>query len=550
MTPRSFRQLSFLALTLSLGCQGAIGETGPEGSILPPIEGEAGDPTGVVGNRRLSPIEVQSTVSDLWSELGITLDDALSAPPLADVDTHHQFSNTRASGNLTFQQVRDLMNWAEALSEAATQDIDSLLGCTPSTAFDECAQTFSETLGRLAFRRPTVAGDIALFEGAFVAVTTEGEARDGVRALIEMALLAPEFWYLSAAVDESGRLDAHAIAAQLSYGLWGTMPDATLRERAEGGALADPTSVRAEAERMLDDPRAGSTVRRFHREWLDLATISELDKDPAIYPDFNAETAADLGTEYDAFVERSVLEDASIGDLFSSRQAYVNARLEGLYGLSPESSGNDDWRWRELGPERAGVLTRPLFLASTAGRGESALILRGVAVIEHLLCTVLIAPANATEESVEIPVGATSGKLAGVENRASKAGCRSCHNTIDPIGVSFEAFDAVGAYREEYPDTIAIDQSGTLAASGFLAETIDYANAAELNMGLSRAVDVQECYASKWMEHLTGETPNAAQRFELGRIASTPDISIRELIVEVLVSPMFLERLPEMEESP
>lgn len=549
MTPRSYRRLlSLLALTLSFGCQGAIGETGPPGSILPPIEGEAGDPTGVVGIRRLSPIEVHNTVMDLGAELGVTLD--VSAPPLPDVDTHHQFSNTRASGNLTFEQVRDLMNWAEAISEAATQDTDSLLGCAPSTNFDECPRAFSETLGRLAFRRPTNAEDIALFESAFVAVTAEGEARDGVRAMIELALLSPEFWYLSAAVDEGGRLDAHAIAAQLSYGLWGTMPDAALRGRAEEGGLGDPTSVRAEAERMLDDPRAASTVHRFHREWLDLATIAELDKDPAIYPDFDADTAADLGTEYDAFVERSVLEDATIGDLFSSRQAYVNARLERLYGLIPESSGDDDWRWRELGPERAGVLTRPLFLASTAGRGESALILRGVAVIEHLLCTVLIAPANATEESVEIPVGATSGKLAGVENRASKSGCRNCHTTIDPIGVTFESFDAIGAYREEYPDAVAIEQSGSLGASGFLAETIDYANAAELNIGLSQAADVQECYASKWMEHLTGQTPNAAQRFELGRIASTPDISIRQLIVEVLVSPMFLERLPEMEESP
>ncbi|MFT5357075.1 MAG: hypothetical protein ACI9KE_004305 [Polyangiales bacterium] len=549
--PRSFRrQFPLLALTLFFGCQGAIGETGPEGSILPPVEGEAGDPTGVAGIRRLSPIEVRSTVRDLLSELGVTADETLSAPPLADVDTHHQFSNARESGNLTFQQVRDLMNWAEAISVAATEDTDALLGCSPSTDFDECARTFSEALGRLAFRRPTDVDDMGRFETAFVAVTAEGEPRDGVRALIELALLAPEFWYLSAAVDETGRLDPHAIASQLSYGLWGTMPDATLRERAEGGFLSDATNVRAEAERMLDDPRAGQTVRRFHREWLDLATVSELDKDPAIYPDFSVETAVDLGTEYDAFVERSVLEDAGIGELFSSRQAYVNARLERLYGLTPESNGNDDWHWRELGPERAGVLTRPLFLASTAGRGESALILRGVAVIEHLLCTVLIAPANATEESVEIPVGATSGKLAGVENRASKAGCRSCHNTIDPIGVAFEVYDAVGAFREEYPDTIAIEQAGTLPASGFLAETIDYANAAELNVGLSQAVDVQECYASKWMEHLTGQTPNAAQRFELGRIASTPDISIRELIVEVLVSPMFLERLPEMEESP
>ncbi len=533
-----------------VACQGAIGDAGGERRVLPPVEATPGDPIGVTGIRRLSPLELRATLTDLFDELGIPVSEALVEPPLPAMDTRHQFSNSRDSGHLTFEQVRGLAEWTEELSEAVTENVEGLLGCSPTNTFDDCTRAFAETVGTLAFRRPTSAEDITRFETVFTQVMAEGESRDGVRAILELALLSPDFWYLSAERGEDGRLTAHAVASQLSYGLWGTMPDADLRARALGGELGDADGVRTMAARMLEDERAAATVQRFHREWLDLATVEELDKDPEIYPTFGPEMAVDLGTEFDAFVRRAVLDGMTIQELFSSRQAYVNARLEGLYGLSPISSGDDDWHWRDLGEERAGVLTRPLFLASTAGRGESALIHRGVAVIEHLLCTVLIAPPNATEEAVDIPPDATSGKMAGVENRASKPNCRSCHTTIDPIGVAFETFDAIGAFRQQYPDSVAIEPAGVLASSGFIAGSIDYADAAELNLGLSRSPEVQECYASKWMEHLTGQSPNGAQRYELSRLASMPDITIRQLLIEVLISPMFLERAALTEDQP
>lgn len=543
LSPRVPPKHSVSALLLVLGsalagCQGQLDAgAAPGRGDSRPIE--YGDPIGTGGLRRLSPLEAETTVVDMIEELDA---EATGVPraPLPVPQNRHGFQNPLDPGQLSLDEVRSMLEWAESLSAIATADIATAMHCTPTPVWDACVRDYTTELTRLAFRRPLEAEELARFEAAYLEVTAQTTPTNGVRALWEMALTSPDFWYVSAdTVPDGSQLTPDAMASQLSYGLWGTMPDAWLRERTS--QLTTPESVRSVAGEMLNDPRAAATVARFHHDWLNLAISSSLDKDPLRYPDFNAQTAAALDVEFDAFVTRAVLENRPISELFESRDAYVNRPLETLYGLTPTSTGNDDWHWRELGPERAGILTRPLYLATTAGRGESALIHRGVAVTEHLLCHLLTPPANATTEALPIPADATSGKLAAVEHRASRPDCASCHDTIDPIGVAFESFDAIGAFRTSYPDGVAIRPAGALDAT-FTSQTIAYTDAADLMSSLASSPRVQLCYASKWSEWLTGAPPNAAQRAQLELMANTPDISIREVLLRTLTSPWFLTR--------
>jgi len=46
------------------------------------------------------------------------------------------------------------------------------------------------------------------------------------------------------------------------------------------------------------------------------------------------------------------------------------------------------------------------------------------------------------------------------EHRDNPA-CASCHRIMDPIGLSLENFDAVGAWRDREAAGIMIDASGT-----------------------------------------------------------------------------------------
>jgi hypothetical protein len=522
-------------LALSAGCVGQIGDGDEPGSIDDPPAEVLGSPN----TRRLSSLEVKQTLDDILLELGISAapGDLLLAPP----DVRYSFSNTADSGNFSTSQIQSIMTWAESVSALFVMDAPAVLGCTPSPVWDDCASDFASSLGRLTYRRPLEAEELATFQAVYEGAMAEPEEpTDGVRAMVELAFQSPNYWYLSNETrDDSGHLTSHAIAARLSYFLWGSMPDAALRDAADRDELSTPEQVREQAERLLDDPRAELVITRFHREWLHVDSATSLSKNAEIYPSFDSALAADMDREFDMFVERAVSQ-GSVEDLLAGRETFVNTRMEDLFGVSGSSSGSDDWVLRTL-DDRSGILGRPLFLANTAGQGESSIVHRGVTVIEKYLCKKLEVPPNIADEIIPIPPDATSGKMAAVEDRASKAKCSGCHNTIDPIGISFEVFDAIGAYRESYPDGVSIDPSGELEAS-IVPEAVSYASSRELLTALASEPSVQACYASRWVEWSTGHHPTDDALLEVERVAQQGPVSIRSMLLEIAASPLLTHR--------
>ena len=84
------------------------------------------------------------------------------------------------------------------------------------------------------------------------------------------ALCSTNFLFLK---ERAGPLDDWALASRLSYFLWNSMPDRTLFDLAEKGKLKDPATLRAQVERMLNDPKAERFVVDFLDQWLDLRDI-------------------------------------------------------------------------------------------------------------------------------------------------------------------------------------------------------------------------------------------------------------------------------------
>ncbi len=483
---------------------------------------------------------------DLLREFGAA-GDALANIPMPPPDHRHGFENTIETGNFSTDELASLLDWAESVSTLATGNLEASVGCAPSAAFDACAEGFTRRLLEAAWREPLsepsrAAAATLWAAAADSAVSPDAAATDAARAVWELALASPRFWYVSAETDASGRLLTSSIAAHLSYGLWGTLPDQSLRART--AELATDEGVRAVAADMLDDPRADATLVRFHRDWLNVSAASSLDKDTSLYPDFNAALGRDFEVEFDAFVLRGLHDDFTIADLFASSEGFVNPRLESFFELEPRDAADDNFVWRDLGPVRAGPLTRPLVLATNAGRGESALIQRGVMVIEQLFCAQLTVPDNAIAEALPIPADATSGKLAAVADRASKPQCAACHDTIDPLGVAFEVFDAVGAGRSVYPDGITIPVGGVLDTF-FLSSPIAYDDAGDLLQDLAAAPEVQRCYAAKWSEWFTGIHPDGDRLAAITEMADDTTLSLREIVLRTVTSPWFLTRAAE-----
>ena len=87
----------------------------------------------------------------------------------------------------------------------------------PSPVWDDCASDFASRLGRLTYRRPLAAEELATFQAVYEGAMAEPEeTTDGARAIVELAFQSPNYWYLSNETrDDSGQLTSHAIAARL-----------------------------------------------------------------------------------------------------------------------------------------------------------------------------------------------------------------------------------------------------------------------------------------------------------------------------------------------
>src|SRR5207253_8708248 len=112
---------------------------------------------------------------------------------------------------------------------------------------------------------------------------------DAVRDVLVSVLVSPNFLYrvdsITSPLSPPGRgaggegsvrpLSDYALASRLSYFLWSSMPDAELLAHAAAGDLRRPDVLKAQARRMLRDPRARGLATEFAGNWLDFRRFEE-----------------------------------------------------------------------------------------------------------------------------------------------------------------------------------------------------------------------------------------------------------------------------------
>jgi hypothetical protein len=536
-------------------CKGTIVEpTGVEGEHpqgprrpgdptveVPPVDLCAGKAVALsdIPLRRLSTSQYQQTVRDLLGDPGFVAE--------LDDDAHV----------ITERGVRQLRDAAElAISRRGEWTIDPI-SCATSDARDEaCANALIDDLATRAFRRPVQDDERTWLLDVYATLPAELDQTEALEALVELILQAPQTVY----VDEGDqtrvpgiyRLDDWALASRLAYFLWNTMPDRALFEAAASGQLADPEGLRAEVERMLDDPRSLTTIQSFIRRWLQLDggrlhhALEESPKDEALFPEYGPELQTAMRIELDAFVERLASdEDATFDDLLNSRWAYVNQDLAELYGVAAPA---EDWGWIELDEtERAGALTRAAFLTVFAASNVQSPIRRGVFVIEELLCNELgDPPPNANDVpvvggTVQNPDGTTTVRSVRQDVTARTQGddCRGCHGVINPIGFSFEHYDAIGRFQtQELGTGLPLDSSGRLTSSDVDG---DLADAIELSKKLGASEKARSCFAKRFTAEALGEDPAALDRCTVKAITPgfVADGKLRGLILELVTGEAF-----------
>src|SRR5262249_37961244 len=104
-------------------------------------------------------------------------------------------------------------------------------------------------------------------------------------------LSSPGFVFVE---ERPGRLDDHALATRLALFLWNSIPDDALRALADHGELSKPEVLRAQTERLINDPKSRRVVEAFTDYWLDLRKLDDTSPSTSLYNDYELDDALKL----------------------------------------------------------------------------------------------------------------------------------------------------------------------------------------------------------------------------------------------------------------
>jgi hypothetical protein len=424
--------------------------------------------------------------------------------------------------------------WTEAIAKGALQ-VSGMIGPhlfalagTKADAPDrgEKLKAFTLRFAQMAYRRPLTDEQKADLTAIYAAsVVPEVAAK---RAFI-FTLSNPAFLY-----PGIGPQDDYAVASRLALALWDSVPDAALLKAAAAGQLKDAAQVRLQAQRMMKDSRAKSKMRDFLHHWLHVEEGAEIAKDQKEYPGFDQGVVMDLRTSLDLFAESIVWSEASdYRQLLLSDTILMNERLAKFYGQKVEAGGG--FQPVKMDPDqRGGVLTHPFVLATFSYTKSSSPIHRGVFVTRNILGLMLKPPPMAIA-FMDDKFDPSFTMREKVTELTSKPACMSCHVTINPLGFSFERFDAVGRVRST-DNKKPVDPTSDYTTSD--GNVIKLTGARDVAVHAAESLSGQTGFVRNLFQEMVKQPPAAYSPELLGQLTQkfrADNFHVRNLAVEVAV---------------
>jgi hypothetical protein len=507
--------------------------------------------------RRLTHSQYDHTVRDL---LG---DQSQPAGGFPKEDFINGFKNQVECLGVSPLQAEAYGRAAERLAQAAFRGGDHrrLIPGQPESPTDAgCAGEFVRQFGLKAFRRPLTEGELRRYTGLFLqeAGRTK-EFHAGASVVVEAMLQSPNFLFRV----ERGRAGSpeaqYEVASRLSYFLWDTMPDDDLLRAAGRGELATPGQVEAAARRMLDDPRARAAMEEFLAQWMRLDRVLEATRDRRRFREFNAEVAAAMVEETRRLFNHLVWGDRDFREFFTAGYTFVNADLARLYGLPAPA---EDFAKVDYPADsgRSGVLGHGSFLVLTSKPAETSPTARGLFIRNRFLAQEIPPPpAGVNTVLPTITEDAPLTNRQRLDIHLNSESCAGCHRLIDPIGLGFEHYDAIGVFRKkmviQFPGALGGQARGRRPAaqeldvdtSGFIEgmEGSAFSTPRELGRLLAESRAAQKAIVKQLFRYAFGRQETANDRPVLDALLvkfRDSGFRFRELIVALITSDLFLQK--------
>jgi hypothetical protein len=273
-----------------------------------------------------------------------------------------------------------------------------------------------------------------------------------LRETLGVVLSSPRFLGHPASLTGGAKekLTDHELASRLSYFLWSTMPDEKLLRLADEGKLHERAELSAQVRRMIQDRRAWSFIEQFTEQWLDLDRLQRVVVHRASYPGFDDDLAAAMRLETIHFFGEVLRGDMSIFQFLDSDFTYVNDRLAAHYGIPGVMESSFRKVQLDESLHRGGVLTHASILTGLSDGKDGHPIKRGVWLLRNILNDPPPPPPpNVPELDREQPELKNLTIPQALAVHRDQTSCKSCHRKIDPWGIAFEEYDAVGNWQRD-----------------------------------------------------------------------------------------------------
>ena len=414
----------------------------------------------------------------------------------------------------------------------------------------EYARQIVTRFAERAWRRPAEDAEVAYLMSPFEQSLKLGDPFElAVRSSLVGVLCSKSFLYLLEGDSKKSRqqLNDWELATRLSYFLWSTAPDTALLDLASSGKLHEPATLRDQVRRMLDDPRGQQFAGSFPRQWLQLRKVGMFPPDKELYPEYDENLEQSMIAETVGFFGEVLKTNGSLRDFLDSNWTMMNERLAMHYGIAGVKG--DQLQRIALKPEdhRGGLLTQASILSLTSDGTRHRPVHRGVWVLESIIGKPPPPPpANVPALATPAPNAKKTTVREKLEQHRADPNCTACHNKIDPLGIAFDNYDAIGRWR-----TVETMKDGTganpaLDPSGKLPDGRTFKDSQELRGLLLADADK---FASAFTEKLATYALRRGMTFtdrealkQITEEAKKSDYHLVSIIESLVASPLFVKR--------
>jgi hypothetical protein len=404
-------------------------------------------------------------------------------------------------GNAIFPVV--VVDWVEwegpLVSEAEKSRRKDVI--PPDDAASEVVAAYLQRFAERAWRRPVKKEEL---EDYLRSYRSEREAGENMayayRVAMQGVLTSRHFIYLVEG-DPAARdhLNDSELASRLSYFLWSSMPDDALFAAAKAGTLKRD-GLKKEVDRMLADSKASRFIDDFTGQWLQLHRVGMFPPDKKLYPAYDDWLEKSMRAEPVEFFRELFAKNLTIDSFIESDWTVANGRLCDFYGLPEPKNGG--FQRVSLKPEdrRGGLLTMGAVLGLTSDGTRHRPVHRGVWLSEVMLGkTPPPPPANVPAIEPPTPQSPKATLREKIEAHRNDANCAACHAKIDPLGLAWDNYDAIGQWRTREKVQAGVGEDPLINPAGSMPDGRAFKDATEFKQ---RLLEDREKVARAFIEHL------------------------------------------------